>query len=50
MELVCKEREEAEIQALPEDPEPKAKEFLRETKQNAVFEQKTRLDCVCYVF
>ena len=51
MELVCKEREEdAEIWALPEDPEQKEQVFLREMEQNAVFEQKTRFYCVCYDF
>lgn len=50
MKLVCKEREDAEIWVLPEDPEQKESVFLREMEQNAVFEQKTRFDCVCYVF
>lgn len=48
MELVCKEREDADIWALPEDPEQKEQVFLREMEQNAAFEQKKKLDCVYY--
>ena len=51
MELVCKEREDAEIWALlPKDPEQKEQMLLREMEQNAVSEQKKRFDCVCYGF
>ena len=50
MEVVCRERADAEIWALPEDPEQKKQVVFREVEQNTVFEQKMRLDCVCYGF